>query len=152
MLTWVRGKSIFDSKMDVLVNPVNTVGCSGAGLALAFARRYPKMQEAYKHACAVGDVHIGRSYLWRPTDAPYNTPFGILCFPTKKHWLNPSRLDYVEMGLDDFIKRYEDLDIKSIAFPALGCGNGGLPWFDVRRVMEKKLHTLPIPVEIYEPQ
>ena len=52
----------------------------------------------------------------------------VLNFPTKKHWRNPSKLEYIEMGLKKFVATYEEKEITSIAFPQLGCGLGGLNW------------------------
>jgi O-acetyl-ADP-ribose deacetylase (regulator of RNase III) len=43
------------------------------------------------------------------------------------------------------------MGIESIAFPALGCGNGGLNWNDVKPVMIEFLEDLDIKIEIYEP-
>jgi hypothetical protein len=37
----------------------------------------------------------------------------------------------VESGLDDLVATIRRLNIRSIAVPALGCGNGGLNWTDV---------------------
>ncbi len=50
----------------------------------------------------------------------------ILSFPTKDHWRNPSKIEYIELGLKKFVETYEDKGIHSISFPQLGTGNGGL--------------------------
>jgi appr-1-p processing protein len=54
-------------------------------------------------------------------------------------------------GLDWFIENYEKYGITSVAFPPLGCGNGGLTWEIVGPIMYQKLKNLPIEVEIYAP-
>ena len=46
--------SIFDSTAGVLVNPVNTKGVSGAGLALEFKKRFPRCTKRYEELCATG--------------------------------------------------------------------------------------------------
>jgi O-acetyl-ADP-ribose deacetylase (regulator of RNase III) len=38
-----------------------------------------------------------------------------------------------------------------LAIPALGCGNGGLNWNEIRPLMCEDLSKLNIPVEIYTP-
>ena len=43
--------SIFKSSAEVLVNPVNTVGVMGAGLALQFKTKYPKNYKHYHAYC-----------------------------------------------------------------------------------------------------
>lgn len=42
MIEYIEG-DIFSSPAQVIVNPVNTVGVMGKGLALAFKQRYPEM-------------------------------------------------------------------------------------------------------------
>lgn len=50
-----------------------------------------------------------------------------------------------------FRESYKELGITSIAFPPLGCGNGGLSWDDVGPLMYRELSDLPIEIEIYAP-
>lgn len=142
MIHYVSG-NIFNSPAQTLVNPVNTVGVMGKGLALEFRRRYPNMFDEYKNQCRDGWLHVGDLMLWRAKD------YFVLNFPTKKHWKDPSSLIYVEAGLLSFVNKYESYGVSSIAFPKLGCGNGGLDWKAVKPVMELYLQELPIDVYIY---
>lgn len=73
----------------------------------------------------------------------------ILLFPTKEHWRNSSKIEYIEDGLKKFVEMYAEKQIQSIAFPMLGCGCGGLDCEVVRAVMEKYLSPLPIDVFVY---
>lgn len=73
----------------------------------------------------------------------------VLLFPTKRHWRSPSKISDIEQGLEKFVQSFDKLGIESIAFPKLGCGNGGLDWEDVRPLMEKYLKNLPIHIYIY---
>lgn len=70
-------------------------------------------------------------------------------FPTKISWRDPSDLKLIENGLLKFRNNYKSKGITSIAFPKLGCGNGGLDWNNVRTLMERYLSDLPIDIEIY---
>lgn len=143
MITYVTG-NLFESPAQVLVNTVNTVGVMGKGVALQFKRLFPHMFDEYRALCERGKLRVGRLWL-------YKTPNKwILNFPTKEHWRNPSRVEYIESGLETFVRSYTSMGIHSIAFPPLGCGNGQLD-FDtqVRPVMEAYLRNLPIEVFIY---
>ena len=142
MIEYIEG-DIFESPAQVIVNTVNTVGVMGKGLALAFRKRYPKMFERYKQACDNRSLDIGKLMLF------YEADHWVLLFPTKRNWRNPSKLEYIEQGLDKFVKAYADKQISSIAFPRLGCGNGGLDWNDVKPIMERYLKNLPIRVYVY---
>jgi len=143
MLAYVVG-NLFQSPAHVLVNTVNTVGVMGKGIAKTFKIIYPEMFKRYQHLCETKKLTIGRLWL-------YKTPNKlILNFPTKTTWREPSRIEYIEKGLKAFVKGYADQGITSIAFPALGCGNGELNWEkQVRPLMEKYLKPLPIDIFIY---
>ena len=51
---------LFTARADALVNPVNTHGVMGKGLALEFERRYPRNFVAYKVAFERGELEVGR--------------------------------------------------------------------------------------------
>ena len=116
----------------------------GKGIALQFKRIYPEMFESYREYCESGRLEIGNLLL-------YKTPHKwILNFPTKRHWGNPSRVEYIEAGLRKFVATYAQAGISSIAFPALGCGNGELEFeSQVRPIMEKYLSSISLPAFIY---
>lgn len=147
MITYIRG-DLFESPAKVLVNTVNTKGVMGKGIALRFKRIYPDMFKIYRERCKQGRFNIGQLL-------QYETPNKwILNFPTKEHWRNPSRVDYIEAGLHTFAteyaKSYIEDGITSIAFPALGCGNGELDFeSQVNPIMAKYLQDTRLEVFIY---
>lgn len=142
MLTFVRG-DLFESPAQVLVNTVNTVGVMGKGIALTFKQVYPEMFKRYQELCERKQLDVGRLWLYK-TEHKW-----ILNFPTKKHWRNPSQMEYLEAGLQKFAATYAEQGITSVAFPELGCGNGELEWAAVRPVMMRHLRSLPINVYVY---
>jgi O-acetyl-ADP-ribose deacetylase (regulator of RNase III) len=128
-----------------LVNPVNTAGVMGKGLALQFKRAYPDNFTAYAKTCAEGRMHPG-DILCVPVDDRW-----ILNFPTKRHWRSKSRLEDIEAGLDDLVRLLNELDIVSVAVPPLGCGHGGLAWPTVHSLIVAKLGGLDRDVRLYPP-
>lgn len=142
MIEYVSG-NIFDSKADVIVNPVNLKGVMGKGLAKQFKDRYPKMFRIYSNACKNGSFEMSKLMLISEED------HRILLFPTKIDWRKPSKLEYIKEGLDKFIDNYERLNIKSIAFPKIGCGLGGLDWADVDFILNYYLGNRNLNVYIY---
>jgi len=135
--------NIFDSKAHVIVNTVNCKGVMGKGLALDFKQRYPAMFTTYQQECRTGKLRIGRPTLYRAS-----TPW-ILNFPTKNDWRLPSKLEYLEKGLEYVVATYKQDGIKSIAFPKLGAQNGHLSWDDVGPLMAKYLSQLDIDAYVY---
>lgn len=138
--------NIFDSQCNTLVNTVNCVGVMGKGIALDFKNKYPRMFDEYQALCKSGRVKPGHPYLYRDL-----TGVSIINFPTKNNWRSPSKFSYISEGLKWFQQSYQALDITSVAFPPLGCGNGGLSWDDVGPEMYRALKDLPIEIEIYAP-
>ena len=143
MILYVQG-DLFQSPAQVLVNTVNTVGVMGKGVALQFKRHFPDMYEKYRELCEKGDFNVGSLWLYKSPNK------WVLNFPTKRHWRQPSRIEYVESGLKKFVETYSTMGIHSIAFPPLGCGNGQLDFCSqVQPLMEKYLQPLPIEVFVY---
>ncbi len=143
MLLYVE-QDIFQSPAQVIVNTVNIVGVMGKGIAKRYKEIYPDMYKQYRRFCEQKLLDIGKLWLYK-TDTKW-----VLNFPTKKHWRNPSKLEYIELGLQKFVSTYEERGITSISFPQLGSGNGGLDWEkEVKPLMEKYLKELPIDVFIH---
>ncbi len=143
MIEYKLNKNIFESKTDALVNPVNCQGIMGRGLAKEFKKRYPFMFLDYKNKCENNLVKIGKLERFATLDKT------IINFPTKINWTMKSNLEWIELGLIYFVNNYKKWNIKSAAFPQLGCGMGGLEWDSVKSLMEKFLAPLDIRIEIY---
>ncbi len=139
-----RRTSILESPAQTLVNTVNCVGVMGKGLAHAFKEREPKMFDAYKRICDQKSLEPGKLWLWRGSNG------WVLNFPTKLHWRQSSKIEWIEQGLEKFVSAYEEQGISEISFPRLGCGNGNLDWNEVRPLMEHYLSKVDIPVYIHD--
>lgn len=149
MIILKQGNLLTD-EVEALVNTVNCVGVMGKGIALQFKQAYPEMFTEYQKACRKDEVRPGKMHVVE-TKSLFNPKF-IINFPTKRHWKNRSRMKDIESGLVDLINVVKRLEIKSIAVPPLGCGNGGLKWSDVRPKIELAFEQIPnVEVHLYEP-
>ena len=149
MITAAHG-NLLEADVDALVNTVNTVGVMGKGIALQFQRAFPEMFKAYAKAAKAGNVRVGQMYVW-PTEHLAG-PRYVINFPTKTHWRGASKIEYIESGLKDLVRLIEELGIKSIAVPPLGCGNGGLDWQAVEPLIRGAFAGLQdVDVRLYSP-
>jgi O-acetyl-ADP-ribose deacetylase (regulator of RNase III) len=131
---------------DALVNTVNTAGIMGKGIALQFKRAWPEMFRDYEAACARGDVRIGAMHVW--ATGSLTNPRFIINFPTKRHWRSGSKLEDIDLGLTDLLRVIREYDLRSIAIPPLGCGNGGLDWTEVEPLIHRHLTPIAEQVDI----
>jgi hypothetical protein len=127
-------RDIFDN--DCVVIPVNTSLIMGKGLAKECADRYPEMGQLRDHLFWTLDFEPGTAKV-----ACWKDKVFVLA-ATKKHWSNPSQLEWIERLCADSIPNEimatakEGHEIRTIGIPALGCGNGKLKREDVQPMLE----------------
>lgn len=148
---------IFNAPERTRVCPINIVGAMGKGLALAFKRRYKGLYLAYLEALYDGGrlpykehLEANRHFqmLWQ---AEWEPNHNVLLVPTKLHWRDRSPLDFVEENLAKVVENREWLNVTDLAFPMMGCGEGGLDYQrEVRPLMHKYFgESYPFRVGIY---
>lgn len=142
MITILKG-NIFTTTCNTIVNTVNCVGVMGAGIAYECRLRYPKMYEKYQKLCNQNLLQIGTLWIYKANNK------SILSFPTKTDWKQPSKIEYLEKGLQKFVDTYKEKEITSIAFPLLGASHGGLTEEQSLSTMKKYLTQCDIEIEIW---
>lgn len=151
MIKFTKG-NLFEANTQAIVNPVNTVGVMGKGLALQFKERYPENFAYYRTAFEDKTLQTGKMLLFEINENA--VPRYIINFPTKKHWRGKSKMEYIEEGMIDFVKTIQQHAIQSVAIPPLGAGWGGLPWNETKAFILKHLTVFEgseINFWIYEP-
>jgi len=138
---------ILESDADALVNTVNCEGYMGKGIAYQFKLRYPINNQEYIDSCRSGQFKIGTVLAIHEEDKV------IINFPTKDKWRKKSEYHYIEKGLDALVETLPKLNIKSIAIPPLGCGNGRLEWIKVKEILIEKLNPIQdyLEITLYKP-
>jgi O-acetyl-ADP-ribose deacetylase (regulator of RNase III) len=142
--------NLLDSEAEALVNTVNTVGVMGKGIALQFKNMFPNNFKLYANACKEKEVKVGKLLVTEEETLLKGKKI-IINFPTKTDWRLPSEYNYIEVGMNQLVKVIKDNNIKTIAIPPLGSGNGGLDWNKVKMILEKHLSVLACEIYIYEP-
>lgn len=149
MIRYTQG-NLLEAPAEALVNTVNEMGVMGKGIALMFRDTFPDNAREYEDAAKAHEVKVGRVVATR--NPALLGPRWIIHFPTKKHWRNPSKLEWIRDGLKDLVRVVREHGIRSIALPPLGCGNGGLEWSQVRQVIESAAAEMPeVDVLVFAP-
>ena len=135
-----------DNGATIFVNAVNCVGVMGKGIAADFKRRYPDMFIDYEKRCRAGGMKPGTLHVFKDWDV-------IINFPTKRHWREKSKLNDIRDGLKS-LREYLAVSPSKVivAMPAVGCGEGGLDWYQVGQLVKDYLNDLPCKVLLYEPR
>ena len=149
MIKLVKG-DLLKADAEAIVNTVNIVGVMGKGIALQFKQAFPENYEAYRKACDHHELQPGKMFVFATNK--FVNPKYIINFPTKRHWKGKSRMEDIETGLKALVDAIKKLEIRSVAVPPLGCGNGGLHWDDVRPRIEAVFRSLQdVTVLLYTP-
>jgi len=149
MITYIQG-NLLEAPAEALVNTVNTVGVMGKGIALMFKERFARNFQLYAAACKAKQVQTGHMFVTETSEL--SGPKWVVNFPTKQHWRSPSKLEWVVEGLHDLRRFLVERQVKSIAIPPLGAGNGGLDWALVREQIDLALGDLQgVEIFVYEP-
>ncbi|QRN02803.1 Appr-1-p processing protein [Legionella sp. MW5194] len=150
MIEYVTG-NLLEANAEALVNTVNTVGIMGKGIALQFKQAWPENFKSYAKACKAGEVAPGKMFIYELKET--SSPHFIINFPTKRHWKQKSHIQDIKIGLETLIDEIKQRGIQSIALPPLGCGNGGLPWTEIRPLIEQAFANIPqVQVMLYAPK
>lgn len=147
MITFTQG-NLLEARVEALVNTVNTVGVMGKGIAL-IKDRFAENFRLYAAACKTKQVQTGKMFVTEVHEL--DGPRWIVNFPTKQHWRAPSQMAWVVDGLQDLRHFLIEQQVKSIAIPPLGAGNGRLEWTDVREQIEAALGDLDTEILVFEP-
>lgn len=149
MISYTQG-NLLEARVDALVNTVNTVGVMGKGIALMFKERFGLNFQRYAAACKARQVKVGQMFVTETGEL--EGPRWIINFPTKEHWRGDSRLEWVEAGLQDLKRVLRERQIRSVAIPPLGAGNGGLDWPTVKARIHAALNDMEgVDIRVYEP-
>ena len=97
MMKLTEGDLLAQDDVDAVVNAVNCVGVMGKGIALQFKHRWPANFGAYATACQAGQVRPGRMFIHDL--GRLVQPNHIINFPTKEHWREESRIQFIKEGL-----------------------------------------------------
>jgi O-acetyl-ADP-ribose deacetylase (regulator of RNase III) len=143
--------SMFDCGADALVNPVNCVGVMGKGLALEFRKRFPLMGREFTTKCMKHEIRLGEVSVWK-NPAPEPEVQYVINFPTKQHWRDFSRTEWIAEGLLDLRTKVEEISPKCMAMPALGCGLGHLAFHRVLPLIEDVLSPITTSIIVFEPR
>ena len=147
-VTFKTGSILSSMDVQAVVIPVNCMGVTGAGLAKDWATIAPSAAQRYRQYAENSMMLIGEPTFFSRSFSMANQQWWV-AFPTKNHWRDHSELGEIQIGLVNLTKRIKLFKIKSIAFPSLGAGLGGLSPTVVKEALVNYCGTQIPDVEAY---
>ena len=122
----------------------NCAGSMGAGIAVEFKRRFPRMFDEYRVRCADGRFGLGDVFVWSEGDMTvYN-------LGTQEHWRKKAQLAALSKAVGRMVSLAEKGGVERIALPRIGAGLGGLDWPKVRTVLEEAGGATGVELVVFE--
>jgi len=126
----VKKGDITEEACDAIVNPANSLGIMGGGVALAIKRKGGKEIEA--EARRKAPIPLGKAIA---TQAGKLKCKYVIHSPTMEKPAQKIPLENVRLATRAALELARKLKVKSIAFPGMGTGVGGVRAEDAARVM-----------------
>jgi O-acetyl-ADP-ribose deacetylase (regulator of RNase III) len=140
-----RNGDLFTTEAQALAHGCNCQGVMGAGIAVAFRKKYPEMYQEYQRMCGLKTFNLGSIYEYKAPDGKVVFNLGTQQYPGAC-----AELRFIEGTLWSLTKFHvPQLGISSVAIPRIGCGLGGLNWNDVKGVIEDIGKETPITILVY---
>lgn len=151
MVNIIKDGDLFTVPADILINPVNRMGISGAGLAKEFKKRFPFFDKDWREKVGTfpmkeGDLCVSK-----------NSTICIVYFPTKhKPSDKNSSIELIQISLDVLKGCFEASESKHelvCNMPALGCGLGGLSFEGwLKPLIVEMFQNEPYTINLFEPK
>ena len=132
MIKFIAYGDIFSiSGISCYAHGCNCAGAMGKGIALQFKKRFPQMYLQYRKKCLQNQFHPGDVFEFvQGTQRIYN-------LGTQKTWRTNATLEAIELSVRKMLKLATEQHVKDIAMPKIGAGLGGLPWEDVKLLLQQ---------------
>jgi O-acetyl-ADP-ribose deacetylase (regulator of RNase III) len=122
----------------------NCAGAMGAGIAIEFKKRWPRMFEEYEVRCTDKRFKLGDVFVWTEEGTTlYN--LGI-----QEHWRKKSQLPALAKSLRAMVQLAATSGIERVGLPRIGAGLGGLDWMRVKRVLNDVGAETKVSLEVFE--
>jgi O-acetyl-ADP-ribose deacetylase (regulator of RNase III) len=126
----VKKRDITEEECDAIVNPANSLGYMGGGVALAIKLKGGK--EIEEEAVRKAPIPLGKAIATKAGKLKCKL---VIHSPTMQKPAEKIPLENVRLATIAALELARKLKIKSIAFPGMGTGVGGIKAEDAARVM-----------------
>lgn len=124
-----RTGNLFDTGATCIGHGVNCHGVMGAGIAKEFRKRFPDNYRVYNNYCKSNILKPGQTLVWAEDG------FTIMNMASQNRPGADASYTWLFLAAQDAAGYATALGEKVIAIPQIGCGIGGLKWYNVEVVL-----------------
>ncbi len=135
---------IFGEGLKAFAQGCNCAGSMDSGIAVAFKKRWPRMEADYRARCADGRFHLGDVFVWSEEDT---TVFNI---GIQENWKQRATMAALSRGMKRTLELAVAAGIERIGVPRIGAGLGGLEWPRVRSILTEVSDAAPVTLVVFE--
>jgi O-acetyl-ADP-ribose deacetylase (regulator of RNase III) len=119
------------------------------GLALQLREAWPALAKDYRHWMHTHHAEPGRLWTWTTPDG--RRIVNLITHGAVTHTSHSGRaqLDFVNQALRALRAEITREEMPSLALPRFATGSGGLPWPEVKALIDHHLGDLQIPIYVY---
>jgi len=143
-LLFTKGDIFATDGIKAYAHGCNCAGAMGAGIAIEFKRRWPRMFEEYRARCEDGRFALGDVFTWTEDDV---TVFNL---GTQEHWKKKAQIPALSRAIRKTIELAKHAGIARVGLPRIGAGLGGLDWPRVKKVLRETAEDPAVTLIVFE--
>jgi O-acetyl-ADP-ribose deacetylase (regulator of RNase III) len=141
---FTRGDLFATADVHAYAQGCNCAGAMGAGIAIEFKRRWPRMFEEYRARCADGRFGLGDVFPWTEGD---HTVFNLA---VQEHWKKKAQIPALVRSLGKMCELAAHAGLSKVGLPRIGAGLGGLDWTRVKKVITEVGAKTDVTLVVFE--
>lgn len=141
---FTEGDMFADPTLQAFAFGCTTQGKLDAGVAVAFKKQFPGLEDEYKKRCEDGRFSLGDVLVH--VDGART----VYALALQTHWKSKAKLAALERSLARTVELATHAGITRIGIPRIGTGLGGLEWRRVKSVAAEIGSTTPIELTVFE--
>jgi O-acetyl-ADP-ribose deacetylase (regulator of RNase III) len=141
---FIKGDLFAAEDIRAYAHGCNCAGAMGAGIAIEFKRRWPRMFDEYATRCADGRFALGDVFVWSEGEhVIYN-------LGTQEHWRKKAQIPALTKALGKMLELAVHAGIQQVGLPRIGAGLGGLDWPRVKKVIGEAGKETGVTMVVFE--
>ncbi|HQY60510.1 MAG TPA: macro domain-containing protein [Polyangiaceae bacterium] len=141
---FTQGDLFAEQDLNAYAFGATSSGHMDAGIAVAFKKRWPRLETEYAARCADGRFHLGDVFAFVDGETTVYT------LALQEHWKAKAKLAALSRAMTRVVELATNAGVLRIGLPRVGTGLGGLEWLRVKSVLTKVSEHSRVELVVFE--